>query len=383
MDGHQFRAGAFIIPNAERSAIEASLVDLGLSAWATRAAPEVPTHELDIPRIGYIHSWRRTQDEGWVRGTLDHYGVPYDYFDEKSVLDGDLRAKYDVIIYPHVGGSAQAHLRGVVVEGDLPLPYQRTDATPNLGGIDDSEDIRGGMGYEGLMALADFVKAGGTLIVEGSTASIFPEFEVTPDVIAETPEDLVAPGAVDRGVIVDPSSPLAYGYSGPQLPVFYRGDVVLRTGARRRGGGATAPWQNTTPMATLPTLSPYDLQAQGQPADSTREAGPLQAFREMAHRFQDRDRDDPRVVLAFPDDPDEILLSGTLGSAQTLAGTAQLVDAPLGEGHVVSFAIRPFWRWQTQGTFFLGFNAILNWNDLDAGQSDAAAADAAAAQSDR
>ena len=32
------------------------------------------------------------------------------------------------------------------------------------------------------------------------------------------------------------------------------------------------------------------------------------------------------------------------------------------------FAIRPFWRWQTQGTYMLGFNAILNWNDLDAGK---------------
>ena len=47
-----------------------------------------------------------------------------------------------------------------------------------------------------------------------------------------------------------------------------------------------------------------------------------------------------------------------------------MVDAKVGDGHVVSFAIRPFWRWQTQGTFFLGFNAILNWNDLDAGGSD-------------
>jgi hypothetical protein len=46
------------------------------------------------------------------------------------------------------------------------------------------------------------------------------------------------------------------------------------------------------------------------------------------------------------------------------------VDAPLGKGHVVMFAIRPFWRWQTQGTFFLGFNAILNWNDLDAGRPE-------------
>jgi hypothetical protein len=32
------------------------------------------------------------------------------------------------------------------------------------------------------------------------------------------------------------------------------------------------------------------------------------------------------------------------------------------------FAIRPFWRWQTQGTYSLGFNAIMNWNDLDAGK---------------
>ena len=33
------------------------------------------------------------------------------------------------------------------------------------------------------------------------------------------------------------------------------------------------------------------------------------------------------------------------------------------------FAIRPFWRWQTQGTYSLGFNAIMNWNDLDAGKA--------------
>jgi hypothetical protein len=39
------------------------------------------------------------------------------------------------------------------------------------------------------------------------------------------------------------------------------------------------------------------------------------------------------------------------------------------KGHVVMFANRPYWRWQTQGNFFLGFNAILNWNDLDAGRT--------------
>jgi hypothetical protein len=63
-----------------------------------------------------------------------------------------------------------------------------------------------------------------------------------------------------------------------------------------------------------------------------------------------------------------MLLSGTLAGGEALSGRAQVVDAPLGKGHVVMFAIRPFWRWQSHGTYFLGFNAILNWNDLDAGK---------------
>jgi hypothetical protein len=79
----------------------------------------------------------------------------------------------------------------------------------------------------------------------------------------------------------------------------------------------------------------------------------------------------PRVVLQFPSNPDEMLLSGVLVGGQALAGRAQVIDAPVGQGHVVMFAIRPYWRWQTQGTFFLGFNAILNWNDLDAGRPGA------------
>ena len=45
----------------------------------------------------------------------------------------------------------------------------------------------------------------------------------------------------------------------------------------------------------------------------------------------------------------------------------------MGKGHMVLFALRPFWRWQTQGTYMLGFNAILNWDHLDAGKAMPAA----------
>jgi len=78
----------------------------------------------------------------------------------------------------------------------------------------------------------------------------------------------------------------------------------------------------------------------------------------------------PRVVMTFPANPNDMLLSGTLAGGQALSSRAQIVDAKVGTGHVVMFGIRPFWRWQTQGTYFLGFNTILNWNDLDAGKAE-------------
>jgi hypothetical protein len=96
----------------------------------------------------------------------------------------------------------------------------------------------------------------------------------------------------------------------------------------------------------------------------------LVAFRQMARAFGlGVESTQPRVVMRFPTNPADMLLSGTLAGGQALSNRAQVVDAPVGKGHVVMFGIRPFWRWQTQGTFFLGFNAILNWNDLDAGKA--------------
>jgi len=77
----------------------------------------------------------------------------------------------------------------------------------------------------------------------------------------------------------------------------------------------------------------------------------------------------PRIVVQFPSNPSDMLLSGTLAGGEAIANRALAVDVTLGQGHIVMFALRPFWRWQTQGTYFLAFNAILNWNHLDAGKA--------------
>ena len=124
------------------------------------AAPAVKTHDLDIPRIGYVHSWTRTQDEGWVRAALDTYGVPYTYFADQKLKDGNLRAKYDVIIFPHVGGTAQSQVNGMADDRHARRCRTRRPTRRRTSGfVDQSDDIRGGMGIEGLLELAQ-VRAG-------------------------------------------------------------------------------------------------------------------------------------------------------------------------------------------------------------------------------
>ena len=45
-----------------------------------------------------------------------------------------------------------------------------------------------------------------------------------------------------------------------------------------------------------------------------------------------------------------------------------IIDAPVGDGHVVLFAINPIWRHQTWGQFGLFLNAILHYDALDVGR---------------
>jgi len=381
LDGRTFRAGSIIVTGGDRAKLDASLRDLGLSARATAAAPQVATHDLDVPRIGYVHAWQRTQDEGWVRAAFDTYGVPYTYFADQKLREGNLRKRFDVIVYPHVGGTPTSMVNGIPkVAGQPALPYRKTTETPHLGALDQSDDIRGGMGLEGLAALETFVREGGTLLVEGSTATIFPAYGLTTGVTVEEPQGLFARGSVMRGIIADRRSPIVYGYEGSQLPIYFNQAPVLAVGGGAFAGGgfggaaqAGSPSQNITPMATRVPLSPWERDSAAAPARGARgggtegEAGPAGGGAAAQQNAAER----PRVILQFPASANEILLSGTLQNGQLLANRAQVVDSKLGAGHVVSFAIRPFWRWQTQGTYSLGFNTILNWNDLDAGRTPA------------
>ncbi len=405
--GRSFGPGAFIIRNANRGRIEPMLRELGLSGYAVNGLPAVKTHELDLPRIGYIHSWTNTQDEGWVRAALDHYGVPYTYFGENEVRKiASLRQRFDVILWPHGGNVGQ----GAPTDG-TPIPYKRTAEYPDIGYPDSTDDTRGGLGTDGLEKLYDFVRQGGTLITEGGTAAIFPRYSLTPGLRITTAEGLVNRGTLLRGVIADMKSPIVYGYAVNQLPIYFSGSALLDAGVATQpeakpvseidvfrpgsssglsgaaaGGGGIGPaarrssvYQNTSPMSTWVEHSRWNP-AQQWPANAIAKLSadaPVVAFGRGGGGFGGGAAStmtalpgaSPRVVVQFPASPRDMLLSGVLEGGEHLSNRPTVITQPVGQGQVVMFTTRPFWRWQTQGTFMMGFNAILNWNDLGAGSN--------------
>jgi hypothetical protein len=394
--GRTFGAGSFIIPNANRGQLDPVLREFGLTGVAVAAVPStVPTHELDVPRVGYIHSWGNTQDEGWVRAALDHYKIPYTYFGENDVHKRDLRAQFDVILWPHGGGVGSS-----TVPPGPPVPFRRTAEFTALGYPDSTDDIRGGLGPEGLRKIYDFVAAGGTLITEGGTSAIFPQYSLAPGISIDQAQGLVAPGSVYRGIVSDSVSPIAYGIPRNHIPVYWKtsslfsvggypgtATVSSTEGAGGRGGGRGGTYQNVSPMgARANILSPWDPNADfasGVAAEAAAGGGGRGGGGAAAGRggrggggggrgggpgANMLDFMRPRVILQFPAQPADMLLSGGMLGGENLSNRPQLIDVPIGQGHLVMFSIRPFWRWQTQGTYILGFNTILNWNDLNAGK---------------
>jgi hypothetical protein len=173
-----------------------------------------------------------------------------------------------------------------------------------------------------MAAVRDWISAGGVLITEGGTSAVFTDFGVTRGVDITPARQLRASGGIYRAVLKDARSPIAYGYADT-LAVYF----------------------NQVPLFQVDTSTevPED-QDPGLTAEQARAR--------------------PRVVFSFHQKRDSLRLSGLLVNGEELAGRPAVMDAPVGQGHVVLFAIRPFWRWETQGSFALAFNAIMNWNDL-------------------
>src|SRR6266576_1241082 len=384
----QFNAGSFIIKAdgaALRQKLETAATELGLTVFAVETLPTVKTHELAVPRIAILHTWTNTQNEGLYRIEFDHLKIPYAYISDQDVRQTEnLRKKYDVIIFPPLGGSAQSIVNGIPMRGD-PIPWKQSEVTPNMGtSPDQTDDMRGGMGLAGVMNLQKFVQDGGTFIVIAGNAEIPIDFGITSGVSIQEPRLLQARGSIFKAQFTDRRSPISYGYDETmavyfnQAPLFRVAPAIPAPGEGGPGGGAGGATVRPSGRGTLtdpdivqgmpqavPTPSPTPSPSPGSVAveETLTEEQRLQLgayFTPLAQR--------PRVVLRFAADERQLLISGMLAGGSELANAPAVIDVPVGSGHVIMFANNPMWRHQTQGSFFLIFNAALNYDQLSVGR---------------
>jgi hypothetical protein len=318
------------------------------------------------PRIAILHSWLRTQDEGWYRLALESLGVPYDYISTQDVAAmTNVREKYDVVIFPPVDASP---VSGDIVNGMTPgpaLPWKTTELTPNLGGIDETDDMRPGLGLSGVQNLTRFVEEGGLLITVRDTAEWAIDYGLVRWVRSVPPVKLKAPGTIVRGKVTDVKSPVTAGYE-ETIPLFFSDSPILRIGVREepraqprpsgRGGANDPDVPQGRPFVPLPERD--------KPAPD--EEG-FQLPEDAAYNFEaymPRPEDRPKVLVSFHDKADQLLMSGMLEGGDELAAKPAVVLAPRGRGNVLLFAVNPMWRMNTQGMYPLVMNAVINWDRL-------------------
>src|SRR5262249_42577278 len=153
------------------------------------------------------------------------------------VRKGNLRASYDVILYPSAG--VQVDGAGAPTGGQ-PQPYKGTALTPNIGTAPDTtDDRRGGLGRDGLRELEKFVEEGGRLITGGGTPQRIADWRLAPGVSVEETSGLYVPGSVIKTLLGDKSSPILYGYEQNALAVLLKNGPILSVGGGGggRGGG--------------------------------------------------------------------------------------------------------------------------------------------------
>ncbi|MFN2404413.1 MAG: M14 family zinc carboxypeptidase, partial [Pyrinomonadaceae bacterium] len=182
--GRKFNRGSFIIRKAKGDDLRRAASELGIQVHAVADAPTVKTHPVRAARIAVMHTWLNTQDEGWYRVGLDQLQVPFTYISTQDASrDANLKTKYDVILFAPVGRGSQAIINGLPMYGN-PLPWKKTQLTPNLGGIDETDDMRPGLGWSGLQNLQKFVKDGGLFITVDDTSEFAINYGFTQGVSA-------------------------------------------------------------------------------------------------------------------------------------------------------------------------------------------------------
>jgi hypothetical protein len=254
---------------------------LGIDVKAPAGPAEGAVRKLRPVRLALYAPWQPSMDEGWTRWLLEQHEFPYSGIRAKEIRAGKLRERFDALILADIPKNQL--LRGNTSEWTRP-------------------EHRGGLGEEGVAALKEFVRSGGTLITLGGSSLV--PVEEFPLPLKNALKGLRAnqfscPGSILR-VFVDPANPVAYGMRERASAVFYN-DVAF------------------------------------EPAPGLGDAA-------------------VRTIARYP--AGDLLESGWIGGEQHLHDRIAAAEVSYGRGRVVLLGFSPQHRAQPHGTFKLLFNSI-------------------------
>jgi hypothetical protein len=204
-----------------RSTLQKVAADLGLTFSGVAAAPAGAGLKLRPVRIALWDRYGGSSSSGWTRWLLERFGFRFDLIYAQSIDAGDLKDRYDVVIFPD---DAVMNSRESGERVDVPAEYRAT-----TGSLTTSRS---------LPQLKQFVEEGGTVISVGRATAIAADLgvpissalvEVRSDGMRPlTPAQYFVPGSVLR-MSVDNTTPLGYGFER-QVDVFFDNSPVFRVG---------------------------------------------------------------------------------------------------------------------------------------------------------
>lgn len=265
-------------------------------------------YELRTPRVGLYEPSLANMDTGWTQWLLDAFRVPYNILGNDDIRKGGLRSRFDSIVF--ASQTAESILHGARYGERIGA---RTTGAEGLMPVLQRPEYTGGIGLAGLVALEEFVRAGGVLIALDAATELPVQFFPLPLAPRlRTPSEGEAqgaggawwcPGSLIR-VTVDTAHPLAFGMPSET--------IVFSTGGQA--------WD----IRLLPEFNQGDRE-----------------IRAVAHYAKS-----------------SLLASGWVSGERHVLGKPILVHARWGQGQVVLFGFRPQFRGQTFGTFKFLLNAI-------------------------
>jgi len=310
-----FGPGAFYVSGGAKSkaAVEKAVAELGITAEAVSAKPAGPLTPLKLPRVAVFDKYGGTTPGGWARWLLGQYGFGDRKIYAGEIDAGNLRKKYDVIVFgsdaiqrpglpdPLLVGNE--HGGRIPPVADVPAQYREW-----MGSITAAKTIP---------QLKKFVEEGGTVIALGTSASLaFHMGLPVEDQLVETKdgkttlltgEKFYVPGSILR-VSVDSSLPAAWGMEK-------EADVFFDSGAKNPD--FAAPVFKMQPGAQAAGVKP--IAWFGSPAP---------------------------------------LRSGWAWGQERLNGGVAAFEAPVGKGKFYAFSPQVVFRGQTHGTYKLFFNSL-------------------------